>query len=360
MVRIRTREDFDFVAPGLADEILVNANLVEHLPGSTAAAAQLSGLPYSIDPVLTRFQLPAWWRHEDGRPKGNFAGTGLDSIVDMRIVKHTLRELVQDLERLSEHRDELEFDARVNVFENTLDVQVTDARLFRERTTQQRVSIPSTARVVVVASLSVATTAMYGGRLLNEQSIYGNEICTSGFSVRSPTTGVHGLTTAGHCENNMTYAHTGEVLTFVDKNQLTGYDTQWHRRANATFPNKAWDGSPDWRWILGKRGRTNQSVGDYVCHWGRSTGSGCGNIIARNANLCNNASGAVTGILVHNVNNKDLATGGDSGGPWYTGDIALGTSSCSYWVDGHGHIDASYMAANYIESGLGVVIKTTP
>jgi hypothetical protein len=63
IVRIRTSEDLRFVSPGLMDEIMVNANLLEHCPDSTASALELTTLPYCIDPVLTRFQMPDWWKN---------------------------------------------------------------------------------------------------------------------------------------------------------------------------------------------------------------------------------------------------------------------------------------------------------
>lgn len=76
IVRIRTSEDLGFVSPGLMDEIMVNANLLEHCPDSTASALELTTLPYCIDPVLTRFQMPDWWKNEKGDTKRNYARLG--------------------------------------------------------------------------------------------------------------------------------------------------------------------------------------------------------------------------------------------------------------------------------------------
>lgn len=73
VVRVRTADDLTFMSPALMDEVMVNANLLEHLPDSTAAGLRQTTLPYSIDPVLTRFQLPAWWRNERGETKRNYA-----------------------------------------------------------------------------------------------------------------------------------------------------------------------------------------------------------------------------------------------------------------------------------------------
>jgi hypothetical protein len=76
IVRIRTSDDLKFMRPGLMDEVIVNANLLEHCPESTAGALRLTTLPYSIDPVLTRFQIPEWWKNEKGETKRNYARLG--------------------------------------------------------------------------------------------------------------------------------------------------------------------------------------------------------------------------------------------------------------------------------------------
>ncbi|MHB1865454.1 MAG: hypothetical protein ACYCPS_04845 [Candidatus Saccharimonadales bacterium] len=57
---------------GLTDEVMINANLVENDPSSTAAALQETNLPVTIDPVLYRFQRPEWWRNDKGEPKRNY------------------------------------------------------------------------------------------------------------------------------------------------------------------------------------------------------------------------------------------------------------------------------------------------
>ncbi len=76
VVRIRTSDDLTYIRPGLMDEVMVNANLLEHCPDSTASALRLTTLPYSIDPVLTRFQVPEWWKNEKGETKRNYARLG--------------------------------------------------------------------------------------------------------------------------------------------------------------------------------------------------------------------------------------------------------------------------------------------
>ncbi len=62
--------------PGVMDEVTINANLVENSPETTATGLRETTLPFSIDPVLTRFQLPEWWRNEKGETKRNYKRLG--------------------------------------------------------------------------------------------------------------------------------------------------------------------------------------------------------------------------------------------------------------------------------------------
>lgn len=71
--------------------------------------------------------------------------------------------------------------------------------------------------------------------------------------------------------------------------------------------------------------------------------------------LCRNASASY--IKVDSDPNGpgiDLSEPGDSGGPWYEQNVALGTMSCQQGND------AIYMASDYIETGLSATILTSP
>lgn len=76
MVRIRRTDDLTFVRPGILDEIVVNANQLENSVQSTAACLWNTTLPFSVDPVLWRFQVPRWWRNEKGETKRNYLRLG--------------------------------------------------------------------------------------------------------------------------------------------------------------------------------------------------------------------------------------------------------------------------------------------
>jgi hypothetical protein len=58
------------------DEVLINANQLENNPESTAAILRQTRLAFSVDPMLYRFQKPAWWRNEKGDTTRNYTRLG--------------------------------------------------------------------------------------------------------------------------------------------------------------------------------------------------------------------------------------------------------------------------------------------
>lgn len=76
IVRIRSSDDLTYVSQGLMDELVVNANQLENSILATTAALWKTTLPFSIDPVLWRFQVPAWSQKASGDTKRNYKRLG--------------------------------------------------------------------------------------------------------------------------------------------------------------------------------------------------------------------------------------------------------------------------------------------
>lgn len=191
------------------------------------------------------------------------------------------------------------------------------------------------AAVVEVDHLPREEATMYGGL-----SITG---CTSGFTVRN-SSGTRGVSTAGHCGDGQTLL--GIALTFRGQAYSGSYDIQWHSAAGHTFTNTIKVGTGT-RSILGTRARSSQTVGSQVCKQGRTTGYTCGTIST--TSYC--ASGACTWVRVAG-NGVNLSEGGDSGGPWFSGNTAYG--SHTYGIGN----DSAYMPVDYF-SGISVTIATS-
>jgi hypothetical protein len=191
------------------------------------------------------------------------------------------------------------------------------------------------AAVVEVDQLPVEEISMYGGLPIST--------CTTGFTVRN-SAGTRGVSTAGHCGNSQTLS--GYALTFRGEAYSGSYDVQWHNASGHTYPNTIKVGSGT-RSITGTRSRTSQTVGSQVCKQGKTTGYTCGTIST--ISYC--ASGACTWVRVAG-NGVNLSEGGDSGGPWFSGNTAYG--SHTYGIGN----DSAYMPVNYF-SGISVTIATS-
>ena len=145
----------------------------------------------------------------------------------------------------------------------------------------------------------------------------GTARCSIGFAVEG------GFVTAGHCG--------------TPGDQTAGFNQQAQGQVTASvFPGDADMGvvkvNADWTPqpfvddfngnALPVAGSTEAPVGAAVCRSGSTTGTHCGTILAKNQTV-NYPEGTVTGLTQTNA----CAEGGDSGGPWLSGDQAQGVTS---------------------------------
>ena len=77
LVRLRSDDDSEYLLPGALDGVLINANHLEHRPAQTIQAVVNRNIPFLIDPMLWRFQVPRWWQRTDGQVKRNFEKLGV-------------------------------------------------------------------------------------------------------------------------------------------------------------------------------------------------------------------------------------------------------------------------------------------
>ena len=129
------------------------------------------------------------------------------------------------------------------------------------------------------------------------------------------------------------------------------YDLQWHTGPSGqTIRNLAYDGT-NLRYINSGRAWADQSAGDYVCKYGKSTNYDCGEIETKYYQLPGRGN---KWVLVRNVggDNSDLAEPGDSGGPFFDGNVGVGV--LTHGVD---TTKAIYMAFDLIED-KGLTLDT--
>ncbi|WP_430783856.1 S1 family peptidase [Actinoplanes sp. G11-F43] len=146
----------------------------------------------------------------------------------------------------------------------------------------------------------------------------GQARCSIGFSVEG------GFVTAGHCgeEGTATTDPDGVAQGTVELSVFPGTADMGFVATNDNFTPTATvvnDINGD---VLPVGGNTEAPVGAAVCRSGSTTGTFCGTILAKNQTV-RYPEGAVTGLTRTDV----CAEGGDSGGPWLSGDQAQGVTS---------------------------------
>jgi streptogrisin C len=145
----------------------------------------------------------------------------------------------------------------------------------------------------------------------------GTARCSIGFSVAG------GFVTAGHCGTPGT-----KTSGFNNQAQGTVEASVFPGNADMGFVavNGDWTPRPVVNDFQGNElpvaGSSEAPVGAAICRSGSTTGTHCGTVLAKNQTVVY-PEGAVTGLTRTDV----CAEGGDSGGPWLSGDQAQGVTS---------------------------------
>lgn len=174
----------------------------------------------------------------------------------------------------------------------------------------------------------------------------GLAYCTSGFSCKN-SAGTKGILTAGHAANSLTY--NGAALPMISEQNSGAVDAQWHTTAGYTPKNWIWDGYSG-RSITAVENRADQVQGEYVAKYGITTGFTWGYIVS--TTYCP-PEHLPFFILVHR-DGANLSEGGDSGGPWFSGNTVYGIHT-----GGNGN-DAYYMAVDPYAQFIGVTVMASP
>lgn len=187
----------------------------------------------------------------------------------------------------------------------------------------------------------VVNAGLYGGRSYNVDSC--TEYCggTTGFSLISTTTTARYVSTAGHVANGRAKYNTSPTSTYSSGGASLGSPTELFgikldiQYAAPTFPADNypdpyfWDGT---NYVV-VQNYTFPTEGVEFCKYGRNTGKTCG--IHDTTTILSNAKWNVTYLrrIKNNGSGANFNDEGDSGGPVYYGNWALG------WVHGR---DSSY------------------
>lgn len=229
---------------------------------------------------------------------------------------------------------DIDFEASIKARSNRVQLFVENVDEIKALLSQGSIVLTDHVSIIQVEQMSGEEMTIHGGLEL----VTSVSFCTTGFSVRH-FDGTLGVLTAAHCPEPISFMGTG--LPFEGSAYGGPYDFQWHTAPGFTIRDWIFDGTNN-RFVRDIKTRDQQMEDEYVCKHGRSTGFTCGYIDSKDF-MPSQPPGNTTPTYIYvREENGNLSSGGDSGGPWFSGNTAYGIHK-----SGSGN-DAVYMAIDYI------------
>lgn len=188
--------------------------------------------------------------------------------------------------------------------------------------------------------------AVYGGaeiQFRNNDDLH----CTTGFAVET-SRGLTGLLTAEHCsdDGDVDYHSPDDddyAMTFVAGRDDDSGDFAWYTTGEVE-DNRIYSAPNTLRNITSYEDDFDDLfIGQQICRYGRKTGAKCDTIRVLREN--------VNEVLME----KNIAEGGDSGGPWFFGNKAYGVHEGERYS--WGHRDA-WSSVAFLEDSISVTVLT--
>ena len=181
---------------------------------------------------------------------------------------------------------------------------------------------------IVVNELIESNMSVVGGGRVEGVNLLTNRRnrCTSGFVVTNGD--VHAITTAAHCPDQLTYidrdGNSSPTLPMIGSWGLGYRDVQINGSADSPDPLFYADrGAGSLRQVRTWRSVAGTRAGEFVCHYGESSGYSCAPVeltdYAPPGDLCGGPC-SPTWVTVKGP----ACVPGDSGGPVFSGDVAFG------------------------------------
>ena len=180
---------------------------------------------------------------------------------------------------------------------------------------------------VIVNELNESNLSIDGGGRVEGLNLQTNRrnLCTTAFVITNGET--NAITTAAHCPDNLIYVDrdgTTVPLPMIGSWGAAYRDVQINGSANSPDPvfysNR---GAGTLRRLVSWRNLASTRAGDFVCHYGESSGYSCSTVeltdYAPPGDLCGGPC-SPTWVTVKGPN----CIPGDSGGPVFSGEIAFG------------------------------------
>ncbi len=208
--------------------------------------------------------------------------------------------------------------------------------------------IPVDLRSSVEFTIRETPTAVPAGAF-GGMRLQGGSLCTSGWTVTKNSSGVRGVTGAGHCTGITQIVHPGVgVFATTFQAQHIGFwgDVEWYTTSQFEVDDFYADAT-NVRDVAAVEPRAGIAVGETICVYGRSSNQRNCSMEVRDASI---ACGAMSTLVQMN---DGFVIGGDSGGGWSWNFTAYGST--------FGSCDAldSFSVADLFDEALGISVRTS-
>jgi hypothetical protein len=193
----------------------------------------------------------------------------------------------------------------------------------------------------------VVSEAAFGGMTLLKSGFLE---CTSGWTVQQISTGIRGISSAGHCVGVNMVAHTSpshnHATTFKGSHEGQWGDVEWYT-TNQAEADDFYSESGVIRDVGAVEPRNGIAVNEAICVYGRASNDRDCSLRVLDASI---ACGALDRLVQMN---GDTQIGGDSGGGWSFDTRAYGGhfGNCAF--------RDSFTVADLFDEALGVFVPTT-
>jgi len=205
---------------------------------------------------------------------------------------------------------------------------------------------------VVVNELNESNMSVVGGGRVEGLNVQTNRRnrCTSGFVVTNGE--IHAITTAAHCPDQLTYvdrdANSSPTLPMIGSWGLGYRDVQINGSADSPDPLfYANRGAGSLRQVQTWRNVASTRAGEFVCHYGESSGYSCAPVeltdYAPPGDLCGGPCSPAWVTV-----KGPACIPGDSGGPVFSGDVAFGIAKGINRDDSGRCLFYYYMSTDYL------------
>src|SRR6476620_4270682 len=216
---------------------------------------------------------------------------------------------------------------------------------------------------VVINELNESNMSVDGGGRVEGLNLQTNRrnLCTTAFVITNGET--NAITTAAHCPDELTYVDRDgatATLPMIGSWGAAYRDVQINGSANSPDPlfysNR---GAGTLRRVASWRNVASTRAGDYVCHYGESSGYSCAPIeltdYAPPGDLCGGPC-FPTWVTVKGPN----CVAGDSGGPVFSADVAFGIAKGVNRTAGGQCLFYYYMSTDYLPPPWRLLVAPPP